>query len=387
MSAPSVFLSYASDHLEEVATLAEELRARGVRTWQDVSQIRSGEKVEAEIRMGLERADGCVWYVTERALESEWVRRLEVPLAIERRAPFKKIPVFRSFESFTNAGEASRAAFGVNLTEWNGYLADGSEECLARVARGVLSSFFFRDGDERSRDLINLGLHARSYSPQDEEVTLDWTSLLGSGPGDQETWSRIWRAVLDVRTALGEWTSCRRLHVSGKAHLTAGFAVGLAFPLTSGFSISVSQDREEWDGTSRARHDFKVDVDWGTVTGDVVTVEVGASRAIFADVRRHLVENDLVPRARLQIYPAAGPSRSSLEASQVGTLARDVTEHLNRVRAEVVPSRVLFFFACPLALAVLVGTQVNAAGASVECLEFDEGAYRPALSVKAGRAR
>ena len=387
MTSSQLFISYEHDHLDEVVALTEELRARAVMTWQDIDDIRKGMKFEAEIRKGLADSNGCLWYVTDESLTSEWVRNLEVPLALKRESTFVKIPVFRSFGNYEAAKVATKESFGSDLTEFSAFMTDGSASSLATVANGALKTFFPKNGDSSDRSVISVAMNARSYGPSDADVVLDWYSILGREPGQTKTWERVWHAILDVSAALTAWSPCRSIVLSGKAHLTAGFAFGLAFPTVSGFRLTVDQGGEPWENSLQVPHTFELDTDWGDLNGDVLTIEVGTSRSVLSDASRYLEANNLSPRARLKIEPESEPSKDAISLATAGSLARDIAEEVNKIRAGVTPKRLLFFMACPLALSVFIGSQLNAAGAEVVSMEFDEGEYHEALLVPSGRAR
>ena len=389
MTSPQVFVSYSQKSKEHTAELAVEIRGRGLRTWQDVSYIRRGLKFESEIRAGMAASDGCLVHVTEHALRSRWLRRLEIPLAVQLRTtkPYRLIPVFEGFEDFQQAGAATEKAFGVNLAEYSGCLirADGD---LVAASRDTVKSFYPKEGDmDTTRGSLRIGFHTRAYTPGDHDLNLDWTALLDRPVVLEESWRRLWTGLLDINKILRDWSPCRRIILSGVAHLGAAFAFGMAFPVVSRYEIAVQQGPELWERAQAAHHDLLISTDWGNVEGDVVTVEVSAAREIHQDVAGYLTGMKIQPRARLLVRPGDGsPSRTSLSANSAWACAADVAEALNRLRADVRPRRIMIFLAAPMAFAVFLGSQVNAAGASIETYEFEGNGYYRALVIESGRA-
>lgn len=389
MTSPQVFVSYGQKSKERTAELAVETRGRGLRTWQDISHIRRGLKFESEIRAGMEASDGCLVHVTEHALRSRWLRRLEIPLAVQTRStrPYRLIPVFEGVEDFEQARVITEKAFGVNLAEYSGCLIP-SDGDLVPASRDIVKSFYPKEGDtDTIRRSLRIGFHTRAYTPGDHDLDLDWTDLLDRPGVAEESWQRMWRGLLDVNKILRDWSPCRRITLSGLAHLSAAFAFGMAFPVVSRYEIGVQQGPELWAQTGTGDHGFIISTDWGDVEGEVVTVEVSAAREIHQDVTGYLTGTGIQPRVRLLVRPRnAAPSRTSLSGNSAWACAADVGEAVNRLRAEVRPRRIMIFLAAPMAFAVFLGTQVNAAGAFIETCEFEREGYRRALMIESGRA-
>ena len=386
MTSPIVFLSYSHEDLEAAVELAAEIRARGLRTWQDTKAMRLGEKFEAQLREGIDSADGVVFYTTPNSLRSEWVKRVEVPHAKRQTPSFKLMPVFHGFRDFDVARIACIESLGFDLTEYYSYRRSGVSLDPAEAASYVLRSFFEPNGDG-TREVLNLGLHGRQVGPGDRDLDIDLTEWLGDEPGTEADWERIWIALLDLSDTVSRWSSCRRIHVTGVAHLSAAFALGMAFPAPSRFQFSVEQGGSVWNQDSDRAHEMVLRTDWGDLKGRVITVEVSVSRDVRADVDSYLQGLRISPRARLQVSPIGSPGRDSLNGASASTLANDIVGHINALRAELQATEVMFFLACPMALALFLGASVNAMGSSVRIHEFDQGLYHQSLVVHSGRAR
>jgi small GTP-binding protein len=86
-----VFLSHSSKDKEVVRSLAEQLRADGMRVWLDDWEIRPGDSTPAKIEDGLERSRVLVLCMSADAFGSEWAQlesgtfRFRDPLNKERR--------------------------------------------------------------------------------------------------------------------------------------------------------------------------------------------------------------------------------------------------------------------------------------------------------------
>jgi WD40 repeat protein len=86
-----VFLSHSAKDKTVVRTLAERLRADGLRVWFDAWEIEPGESIPAKIEDGLERSRVLVLCMSAHAFGSDWTQlesgtfRFRDPLNIERR--------------------------------------------------------------------------------------------------------------------------------------------------------------------------------------------------------------------------------------------------------------------------------------------------------------
>src|SRR5215468_6867402 len=69
-----VFLSYSSKDKAVVRTIAERLRADGLRVWLDDWEIRPGDHIQAKIEEGLEHSRVLVLCMSAQAFGSEWAQ-------------------------------------------------------------------------------------------------------------------------------------------------------------------------------------------------------------------------------------------------------------------------------------------------------------------------
>ena len=86
-----VFLSYSSKDKAEVRTVAERLRADGLRVWFDEWEIKPGDSIPAKIEAGLEQTHILILFMSVHAFGSDWAIleshtfRFRDPLNKERR--------------------------------------------------------------------------------------------------------------------------------------------------------------------------------------------------------------------------------------------------------------------------------------------------------------
>ena len=80
---PTVFISYSAQDRSTAATIADELRRRGVSVWFDQQEILAGDSLVGRIREGIESADYLLVLLSRSSLSSVWVEH-EVGIAFER---------------------------------------------------------------------------------------------------------------------------------------------------------------------------------------------------------------------------------------------------------------------------------------------------------------
>ena len=92
-----IFLSYSTKDKQEVERFDRELRRRGVPVWRDQYDLTGGRVTEAEIEAASRDVAGTVFYLTENAADSEWVREKERGYALAARDARSAsiVPIFR----------------------------------------------------------------------------------------------------------------------------------------------------------------------------------------------------------------------------------------------------------------------------------------------------
>ena len=81
----TAFLSYKRQDAEQVRSLQQHLKARGVRAWRDITDIMLGGFTEYEIVQAIKQeSDAFVIYITPECLQSDFIWDVEVPAALQR---------------------------------------------------------------------------------------------------------------------------------------------------------------------------------------------------------------------------------------------------------------------------------------------------------------
>jgi len=79
------FLSHKREDANELALLHDELCLRGAGGWQDVRDLRLGQRWNLALKRAIgHETGGFIWYGTQNSLSSKTICRLEVPAALRR---------------------------------------------------------------------------------------------------------------------------------------------------------------------------------------------------------------------------------------------------------------------------------------------------------------
>src|SRR2546428_651645 len=93
----TTFLSYKREDAEQVKSLQQHLKARGVRAWRDVTDLPLGGSNEHEIVQAIKQeSDAFVIYITPECLQSDFIWDIEVRAAMQRweqDQEYKIIPI------------------------------------------------------------------------------------------------------------------------------------------------------------------------------------------------------------------------------------------------------------------------------------------------------
>jgi hypothetical protein len=395
-----IFLSYSRKNLDEVVMLANQLKARGLGTWQDVRDLSPGTPTEEQIRDALAQdCDGFLVYLTRQSLESGYVMKIEVPAALRQSDDdpgFAVIPVFRGI-SIADARDATLRAVGRDITVLSGVKISAPKRIstdkarselrseLGRVARRALQASLKRNRDgftaDQSRRLI-LDVHTRQYTrqPQAPDLDLDWRPFFKDGGLPTPlVWSdTLLPALADVQQGIAAEYGTRTLHIRAKAHLSVGVALGLTFRATTGFHLHIAQGQVVWRTDSRPQKGDPLVVSRavGAIDSEGLAAELSITDDVGPAVDNHVRERGQGFRARVKFQPAGGWSRDAVAGSgEAFAMAFQVAMEIRRARAQYGTDKTHVFAMMPLALAMLLGHQLNACG-PIQLYEYDKGSSR-----------
>ena len=399
-----IFLSYRRNNLDEVLLLANQLKARGLSTWQDVSDLSLGRPTEQQIRDALAlECDGFLVYLTKDSLESDYVMKVELLAALRQRdddPEFAIIPVFRGI-SIADAKDATVAVVGRDITTFSGVKISDPKRISTEKARSRLRSelatvagralqaalkrntySFTADQDRR----LILDIHTRQYTRQTQvpDLDLDWRGFFNEGgslPSPLVWADTLLPALTDIKQGVATEYGTGTVYVRAKAHLSVGVALGFAFRATTGFHLNVVQGQDLWatDCTPQDREPLVVSTTGGGIDSRDLAVELSITGDVAPKVDSFVRKRGQTFRARVKFQPPAGAGRDAVAGTEEAlAMAIQVCMEIRRVRGEYGTDKTHVFAMMPLALAMLLGHQLNACG-PVQMYEYDNetSSYQP----------
>ncbi len=164
---PSVFISYSRSDKDFVARLHDALVAREYQVWVDWEDIPPSAEWFAEIRAGVDGADGFIYVISPDSAESKvCAQELEHALTQHKRV----IPVVRRDPNGTHVPDAAAALnwiflrerddFGTGVTQLVGALEQDLDHVRTHTRLGVEANRWEQSGRERSQLLRGAELSA-----------------------------------------------------------------------------------------------------------------------------------------------------------------------------------------------------------------------------------
>lgn len=396
------FLSYSRQDPDEVVMLANQLKARGLTTWQDVSDLSVGRPTEEQIRHALAQDCGaCVVYLTKESLESDYIMKVELRAALKRQENdpgFAIIPVFRGV-SIEEAKEATVKALGRDITLFDGVKISAPKRIstdqarsqlrceLGRVGRRALEASLKRYASSFAADAARkpiLDVHTRQYTrqPHPPDLDLDWRPFFDDGGGlpSQAEWSdTLLPSLADIEQGIAEEYGTCTLHIRAKAHLSVGVALGFTFLARTGFHLDVVQYEDIWTTSCSPQEGQPLGVSGreGPVHAKGLAVELSVTGDVGPEVDKFVRARGQGFRARVTLEPRGGWGRDAVAGTEHAlAMAIQVAMEIRRLRAEYGTDKTHVFAMMPLALGVLLGHQLNACG-PIQLYEYDNRRYQP----------
>src|SRR5438309_215040 len=186
----TAFLSYKREDAEQVKSLQQHLKARGVRAWRDITDIMLGGFTEHEIVQAIKQeSDAFVIYITPECLQSDFIWDVEVPAALQRWEQdhaFSIVPILRGV-TYAQLQQSCAAHGYRSLAQFNGVLLPDpvldkeqfNKELrlvAGRILRATYTLRLQRVGADRAYEPC-INIHTFAYEPPAPSIDLDldWT--------------------------------------------------------------------------------------------------------------------------------------------------------------------------------------------------------------------
>ncbi|HEV7504989.1 MAG TPA: SAVED domain-containing protein [Thermoanaerobaculia bacterium] len=257
-----IFISYRTLDGEELAErMAWALRSAGVPVWHDQADMPPGS-TETRLREALARGlSGAVLVVTPEIKDSAIVKNVEAPefLRLHEADPDFILVVASNLERTDQPGHLDLDApdrllslpAGTlrSMKQYPLFIPEACEKIAERVVRRRMDCYR-RLGEETLTIDLQTRLAPQAFTNQTALVVRTPPPKQGTRAPSPEIWPPL-RSFLAAVPALVDASGAKRIVVKGGAHLSAAFAVGAAFPTTSGWPLVVEdQFKVVWEKKS-----------------------------------------------------------------------------------------------------------------------------------------
>ena len=247
----------------------------------------------------------------------------------------------------------------------------------------------------------NLDIDIFSYQPaeyaQPALLCID-TRKLGFEPAD---WATLMQAFYDLREVLNALAAKRLAVRPMNSRLSVAMAFGAVFSSAANFEVTVAYERrgqtsidaqtlEWWRNHNNPNPESLTSINQPTVTNpqQEAIVCLSVSRHVKFATQEY-VEDHQLSQLMLFEYSVAEPGINAVAIGDEGRAASAIANqfgHLLRTHRDTMARRTWhFFYALPVALAVLVGQELNAC-TPIQCYEFmndrNPAEYIPSCLIK-----
>jgi len=378
----TAFLSYKREDAGQVKYLQQQLKARGVRAWRDVTDLPLGGSNEREIVKAInQESDAFVIYITPECLQSDFIWDIEVRAALQRweqDPEYKIIPILQGV-TFAQVQQNSIARGYRSLTEFNAVpLSNPTHDKeqfnkeLRSIAERIMKATYTlrlrRVGADRTYE-PRINFHTFHYEPPTPslDLDLDWTELFESKdevPTGDEWEDILLTALDDVKNMLSAKTPSRKLHVYLNARLPAAIALGAAIPATAHFELLLQSNHSTWSTKGTPTDPSPLRLLSFHEKGDAQSalIELAISRNTAPGIAQSLPTLNISYKHHVRFEPKDEPPNSDAvkDAAHALAMSRQIGMELRNLCDNKGISHLHLFAALPVELAVMVGHQLNA---------------------------
>lgn len=397
VSIKKVFLCHQHDSAHEVHALAQELRLRGLVPWVDKQGgfMLGDDQVGRARTVIREECFGLLFYATQKAFGSDFVKRVELHEAIHAKDDDVRylLAALPRKISYTRLSQLSLDAYGIDLASYASHLLPKGKDILDEtprqlerafqaVARDLLTSRLALPGCG-ANEVVQFQFSSRDCLIDDpnDVLRVDVTALFASEANDDaRAWTQVYRGLRDLKAIIAQTHGHPRLRVHGSKHLTAAFMLGYVFPSTA-FELELRTKHDYWVTDCLPDPDTVLGVEMrsGLPASTRLHVEISLlGRPIQDAVRRYMKNSEQQPLSilRLAIDPE---SYGGVMTNAVATaIAQQTRQAITAVVARQPITEIHLFGAMPQALATMIGHRANALP-PIHLHEYDGHDYHPSF--------
>jgi hypothetical protein len=369
-----------------------ELALRGAAGWQDIRELRLGERWLARFLRVIGRdTDGFIWWGTRRSLESETICRTEIPSALRRarrrrRRPYPVVPLFVDLApgSDRNVLEESLGRDEADLLLGLQGLVKDKNESLRGFARRAARTYMKDVVRRRAGKTLHVEISGGRQPTLKQDLVIDWRELLDErgDPSSAESLTIMIEILADIREAAQE--ASRRPRIVVEPHLRLPLAALVGWEWNSARPVELDI-RQVSPGRSfvvaaatrrpvRLPDAEEIDVPGGGSGPAVVAVSIGKSLA--ATTARYAVDVEAAEGRHLHLPLGDG---ALLDDARINALSDWVVRELARIN-DLGHEKHLILLG-PVSLATRIGASAHGTGRTWIPFWDGEFGYRGGVSI------
>ena len=363
-----VFLSYSRKNVKDVQEIADTLCAGGIRIWQDIESLATGNTDE-QIRKAIQEECAVFFlYITDESVDSKCIREVEIKEALnksKRDETFHIVPLIHM--PLEKANQKLQGSMLGDISRYNGVIIHDGEtlsEASIKIRKILLKAIIKPPADQDFA--ISLRTYSRTPGNIQPQLDLDWSRLNFSDKIMSDT---IWKthllpAVKDVKDALLN-AGVMDIRLFAKATLSASMAFGYIFRRETGFKIIISQGEQLWTSLERPKKPsgLKITVQSRNIGSKHLGVNLSITSFIDNSLGNYIDAQELFLGAELFCEMPEGPSRDSVPNHDVASaMAWEIGNKIREAKSKYNITDIHIFGAMPLGLAILIGSELNACG-------------------------
>ena len=381
----SIFISYRrsparSTGDEEARLVRNALRDRGVPTWRDRDDLHP-VPTEDGLRTTLnsQKIAGAVLLISPEVETSDMIRKVEAPEIFnrfQRMDGFFVQPVLINLDyNDVNRVMDYLGNFNIRKIKKESLDADDAQ----KIAKAVLKQRLAAIDSCKPNQNLSVGLYSRC-SPSAEDFTLlhNFTPYFTNRDAEPMVYKNIETALLDAASALATTINHPIPIVArGNAALPLGVLFGAVY---SSFIFDLVWNQfTPWDSSDNwsirldtAHIATTVHKPKGCLKSEDLLLAVSVNAVVDSAVTEYVTAVNLSLRAMISVGLEGGPleRRQSITPQQGLKIASDAVKAARCLKDQLRMKRanLHLFLACPLALAVLIGQDLNTFG---ECFLYE----------------
>jgi hypothetical protein len=231
------FLSHKREDAGQLERLRIELAHRGVSGWQDIRDLRLGQRWLARFLLAIRRdTNGFIWWGTKNSLESTTICETEIPRALRRsrrrwyRHSYPVVPLFVDLDPIADRALIDRALGkkrAKQLLALHGVVRERNES-IKRFARRAARQYVRDTLAQRRTKSLRVQISAGREPTLRGDFVLDWRDLVDDAgdPRSAEAREQMVESLADIRTAIQALSRCPHIVLEPHLRVPLGALVG-----------------------------------------------------------------------------------------------------------------------------------------------------------------